>query len=235
MLRLEKTARKQAARRNEPPAKESLLKERAYSELKIRIQDGHFLPGVFLSERQLAGLLGMSKTPVKAALERLESEGFISVSPQRGIMLRELTVHEVADHFEIREVLETFVLRSIAGRIQPEQAKRLRANLDATREAAEARNVTCSIELDAEFHVLFGEFLGNQEIVRVMHQLREKIHRVVSFVSRREPDRLTASYQEHARIAEAVLDGNGERASQLLVEHLAFGKQLLLSPRIQRA
>jgi DNA-binding GntR family transcriptional regulator len=233
MLQLEKSPPTHATHPPETPAKEALLKDRAYSQLKSRIQDGNFPPGAFLSERQLAALLGMSKTPVKAALERLEAEGFISVSPQQGIVVRELSIHEVADQFEIREALETYVLRSVAGRVQPQQNEQLQANLSATREAALARDVVRSVELDAEFHLLFGEFLGNKEIVRVMHQLREKIHRVISFVSHREPDRLLTSFQEHAQIAEAVLNGDGDLASRLLIEHLIFGKQFLLSPRVR--
>jgi len=227
-----KTAPPKGTRQNGGTGRsESLLKQRAYLELKTRIQDGTFSSGDFLSERQLATLLGMSKTPVKAALERLEAEGFISVSPQQGIVVRELTVHEVADHFEIREALETYVLRAISGRIHPEQIRRLQANLEATRAAATAHDVPRSVELDAEFHLLACEFFGNQAIIGVMMQLRDKIHRVVSFVSQRDPDRLMASCEEHAGIAQAMLSGDGELAAQRLVQHLEYGKQFLLSPR----
>ena len=73
----------------------------------------------------------MSKTPVKAALERLEVEGFITVSPQQGIVVRELSVHEIADLYEIRAALESYTLRAIAGRLTAEQVRRLRANLKA--------------------------------------------------------------------------------------------------------
>src|SRR5262249_62036557 len=66
-------------------ASRGLLKERAYEEIKRRLLAGEFPPGSFLAERQLAGLLGMSKTPVKAALGRLGDGGFITVSPPQGI------------------------------------------------------------------------------------------------------------------------------------------------------
>lgn len=210
---------------------ESLLKQRAYLELKARIQDGTFSAGEFLSERQLAARLGMSKTPVKAALERLEAEGLISVSPQQGIVVREFTVHEVADQFEIREALESFVVQAIAGRLRPGQITRLQTNLQDCLTAALARDVPRSVELDAEFHLLFCEFLGNQEILRVMSQLRDKIHRVIFAVSLRNPDRLLASYEEHAAIAEAILAGEGDLAAQRLVQHLEYGRQQLLSRR----
>src|SRR5207244_2856590 len=67
----------------------------------------------------------------KGALERLESEGFISVSPQQGIVVRELSVREIADQYEIRSVLESYTLRSVAGQLTPDQVARVRAHLAA--------------------------------------------------------------------------------------------------------
>lgn len=209
----------------------TLLKQRAYDALKQRIQDAVLKPGTFLSERQLATQLGMSKTPIKAALERLEAEGFIAVSPQQGIVVLDLSVHEIVDQFEIRLALESFVLRSVAGRLDDNQTRRVTENLESQRRAATAEDIQESVGLDAEFHALFCEFLGNQEIVRVMLQLREKIHRVITRVFGRDVGRLEKCLAEHRAIAEAVLNGNPDQAAQALEEHLQYGKQQLLSPR----
>ena len=92
-----------------------LLKERAYAEIKRRILGGKLAPGPFLAERQLAAQLGMSKTPVRSALERLESEGFLSISPQQGAIIRDLSVPEIADQYEIRMAIEAFVVRDAGG------------------------------------------------------------------------------------------------------------------------
>src|SRR5262252_182499 len=102
----------------------SFLKEQAYERLKRGLLNNDYPPGSFLSERQLAENLGMSKTPVKAALERLESEGFIAVSPQQGIVVRELSVQEIADQYEIRAALESYAVRTIAGQLTEEQIAR---------------------------------------------------------------------------------------------------------------
>ena len=209
----------------------SLLKQQAYDELKQRIQDATFEPGAFLSERQLALQLGMSKTPVKAALERLESEGFIAVSPQQGIVVRDLSVHEIADQFEIRLALESYVLRSVAGRLSDQEASRVRQNLKRQEQAARKSDMAAATQLDAEFHNIFCECLGNQEIIRVMLHLREKIHRVVGRVFRRHAQRLESSWIEHTAIAEAVLAGDADLAVKKIQDHLQYGKQLLLSPR----
>jgi DNA-binding GntR family transcriptional regulator len=208
-----------------------LLKQRAYDALKRRIQEAVLEPGTFLSERQLAAQLGMSKTPVKAALERLEAEGFIAVSPQQGIVVLDLSIHEIADQFEIRLALESFVLRSIAGHLSDEQACRVRANLDLQQQAAESEDISATVKLDAEFHALFCEFMGNREIVRVMARLRERIHRVITRVFGQDVSRLAVSLEEHRSIAEAVFIGNPDQAAQAIEEHLQYGKQQLLSPR----
>src|SRR4051812_38882172 len=146
----------------------SFLKERAYERIKQRLLNNDYPPGSFLSERQLAEALGMSKTPVKAALERLESEGFISVSPQQGIVVRELSVHEIADQYEIRAALESYMVRTLAGQLTPDQVARVRANLDAQARIRGTGDVERGVALDAGFHTQFAEFLGNREILRVV-------------------------------------------------------------------
>ena len=212
-------------------SEKALLKDRAYCEIKQFIQCDEFSAGEFLSERKLAIRLGMSKTPIKAALERLEAEGFIAVSPQQGIIVRDLSIHEIADLFEIRLALESFVLGSIAGTVTTSQATQIRRNLREQSKAAKAADLNLATRLDSEFHSLFCQFLGNREILRVMSQLREKMHRVVNRVFENTPERLQSAYREHSLIARAVLDGDADRAIASLEEHLNCGKQLLLSPR----
>ncbi len=207
----------------------SLLKEQAYAEIKQFILRGDLTSGTFLVERQLAKQLAMSKTPVRAALERLEAEGFVSVSPQQGIVIRELTVPEIADQYEIRAALESYVLRAVAGKLTADQVARLRANLQKQALLHDAPDVERGVMLDAEFHLLFSTFLGNAEIQRVMSQLRERMHRVIMRVFQHNPQRIGTSYEEHCAIAEAVYGGDG--AAELLERHLEVGKQFLFSPR----
>lgn len=213
------------------PAGRGLMKERAYEAIKRSILSEDFPPGSFLAERQLAERLGMSKTPVKAALERLEMEGFIIVSPQQGIVVRDLTIHEIADLYEIRVALETYILRATAGRLADAQIAAVRANLKAQEKLCGTRLLDEGVTLDTEFHMLFAEFLGNHEVLRVMRQLREKMQRVIQKVVQLHPARIDSNYEEHLGIAEAVIGGDGARAAKLVEAHLARGKQYILSPR----
>lgn len=209
----------------------ALLKDRAYERIKSRLLNNDYPPGTFLSERQLADNLGMSKTPVKAALERLEAEGYITVSPQQGVVVRVLSIREIADQYEIRSALESFALRAVAGRLTAEQIGRVRANLDAQARLRGTGEVAQAVELDAEFHTQFAEFLGNKEIIHVVGQLRDKMQRIVTQVFHLAPSRIGTSHAEHAAIAEAVIGGDGTRAAHLIERHLELGKQLILSPR----
>jgi DNA-binding GntR family transcriptional regulator len=213
------------------PLSSGLLKEQAYSELRARILRNDYSPGTFLAERQLAAQLGMSKTPVKAALERLAQEGFISVSPQQGIVVRDLTFEEIADLYQIRLGLEGFVLRSVTGSLTNEQVRQLNENLEMQAENQTDADCLRAAELDARFHLLFSEFLANQEIVRVMRQLIDKMHRVITRVFRAHPARAQSSLAEHEELARAAIDGDGEKAARLLEKHLERGRRLILDPR----
>lgn len=218
-----------AAPANHVAPTNGLMKERAYSEIKRRIVNCDYPPGSFLAERSLALALGMSKTPVKAALERLEHEGFITVSPQQGIVVRELSIREITDQYEIRMALESFTLRVLAGRLTPDQIERVRSNLDAQAQGRTRGDVPSAVRLDAEFHFQFAEFLGNQEILRVVSRLKERMHLIITSVFQKHANRASASYDEHKAIAEAVIHGDGARAAALVEKHLELGRQLILS------
>ena len=124
----------------EPPVVRELFKNRAYESLRARLINNGYAPGTALSERQIAAELGMSKTPVKAALERLEMEGFITVTPQSGILVRDLSDAEIAELYEIRLALEGYVLKTIACRLSPEQLHRWEANLKNISEFSGGKN-----------------------------------------------------------------------------------------------
>lgn len=206
-----------------------LLQDRAYAEIKGLIQDGSFPAGAFLSERQLAARLRMSKTPVKNALVRLELEGFVAVSPQQGIIVRDISVQEIVDILDIRMALEPYVVRRLAGLLPAERAAALQANLKSQAAAVKASDMTEVTRLDAEFHLLLCSFAGNAEIAQVMGRLRDKLHRIILRVMSKVPGRPASAVAEHAAIAAAVLKGQGEKAAKLMERHLEFGKRSLLS------
>lgn len=205
-----------------------LLKEQAYTAIIDRIQTGVFAPGSFLSERQLAALLGMSKTPIKAALERLERDGFIVVSPQQGIVVREISIKDIADQFELRLALESYVAKEIAGRISEKSQKAFTVNLRHQAAAAAKGQVTRLVQLDADFHLLMCDVFGNQAILQCLVQHRAKMHRVIYQVMAQGTQRLKDAVREHKAIYVALRSGKSARAVKLIEQHLEYGKRYLL-------
>ena len=156
----------------------------------------------------------MSKTPVHAALERLDADGLVTVAAQQGIMVHAISSEDIGDHFEIRDALEPFVVAKLAGRLSSEQVRRLERNLRENRRVVRNADVEANVRLDAEFHHLLCEFLGNREITRVMAQIREKVHTAIYQISSRQPQRMAGSVAEHQGIAAALIAGDGSAAME---------------------
>ncbi|MEQ9409123.1 MAG: GntR family transcriptional regulator [Fuerstiella sp.] len=207
------------------------LKHQAYSDLKQLILSGELPGGSVQSVRQLAARLKMSKTPVHAAIERLEAEGLVTLAPQQGVVVREMSVQDIVNHYEIRQALEPFVARRLAGRLTEPQVEQLRQNLNKLSQCAVARDTVGLMARDAEFHQLLCSFLRNDEITRVMRQLRDKVQRVVFQVAEQFPERVTETCDEHRGILDALVSGDPERASRLMYEHLGQGLRRFLPTR----
>ena len=206
----------------------NLLRDQAYENLKSLILSGQLGKMPFLSARSLAQQLEMSATPVRSAVERLEAEGFLSIGPQRGITLRELTTEEIADQYELRQALESLVLRKLAGKLKPEQKTALRENLAAHEASLKAKDVQEYIALDGDFHLLLAEFCGNADVERVLRQLRDRIYRVVLRVIEHMPGRVRKSIAEHRRIVTCLETGDADGAVAVLTEHLRGGLKALV-------
>lgn len=206
-----------------------LLKDRAYRLLKELIQSGQFPPQSTLSERQLSERLAMSKTPIRAALELLESQGLVAVSPQKGILVKELSAREIAELFDLRCAVEPFIVAQLAKRgLATDGYSALQANLKQQRMAAKHANPLQATELDIEFHRLLGRLFDNQELNACLERCFDKLHRSILRINRQVRGRLDRSIADHAKIVDQIRRGRAEAASQAMLKHLHFGRQFLL-------
>lgn len=212
-----------------PPFERTLLKDRAYDYIKGLILDGSYEPGCFISERELSAQLQMSKTPVRAALERLAEQGFVTIAPQRGVIVRALSSREIADHYDFRMALESWIMRTMAGRLNADDVRQLRENLATQqRQVSGDNDIRGFTESDAAFHIIITQATGNAEFERAMAHQRDKVQLVVEQIAFRDPTVPPHSYAEHRGIFDALMDGDGDLASRLVVEHLEHGKKFLL-------
>ena len=199
------------------------LKQQARLELRRLILSEELPAGTVQSVRQLASRLNMSKTPVHAAIERLEAEGLVTLAPQQGVVVREISLHDIVNHYQLRQALEPFVVRRLAGRLTSDQLELLKDNQARHRAALDDTQLAANIQIDAEFHHLLCEFLGNEEITHVMQQLRDRVQRAIYRIAKQFPERITNAYDEHEAILDALVSGDEERAAELAYDHLENG------------
>ncbi|MFC5652503.1 GntR family transcriptional regulator [Paenibacillus solisilvae] len=203
-----------------------LLKDIAYDQIKERILDERFVPGRFLSERELIEILQMSKTPIKSALTRLESEGFVTVSSKQGIIINDLALNRIVDIYDLRTALETFNIQTILGRLNEEQSNLLLANLQESEKIVKRLDIKAFCKADHEFHLLLCRFAGNQEIYRVLLNYQDHLIRITLRHLRKDPQRMEGFWQDHIEIYELLKQGKAESIERMQ-DHLQRSKKKL--------
>lgn len=200
------------------------LKQKAYREIRQRIVGGEFIPGTVLSESGLVELVGVSRTPVREALSCLEQEGLVRIIPKCGIAVKSLSVQEINALFEMRTILEPYVIRRYADRIPRDQ---LLSTWRAMERAYMESDAEDQYRLDAQLHRLIHESAANPYINRIMEQAVVENTRIRTLMGT-IPSRLKDSYEEHRSIVEALLAERCEDAAAAMEAHLRIAHQLAL-------
>ncbi|RGC66705.1 putative HTH-type transcriptional regulator YdfH [Micromonospora sp. MW-13] len=183
--------------------------ERVYRHLKRSILEQVYPGGLLISEGEIAEATGVSRTPVREALLRLEAEGLVALYPKRGALIRPVSAGEVADVIEARRLVELHA----AERVWPRRAA-LRADLarwlDRMREAHAAGDVTALMAADRAFHATVVEAAGNEILAELYHRLRDRQLRMGEASFRLSPGWAEVALTEHAAQL-AALDGDDLR------------------------
>lgn len=204
----------------------SLLKDIAYSEIKKLILNDYFETGKLLSERELIDILNMSKTPIKSALVRLETEGFVTISSKQGIYVNDLSIQRIIDIYDLRIALETFNCRQLVGKLTDEQSIKLQKNLTETEEVVGKLDVQGFTELDHSFHLLISEYVNNVEIHRILLNYNDHLQRITFKHLRKDPNRMRVFWQEHIKIYNYLKNGD-LRSVESMENHLQDSKRTL--------
>ncbi|MBI2705905.1 MAG: GntR family transcriptional regulator [Actinobacteria bacterium] len=219
------------------PAPPGLRSEQAYAELKTRLLVGEFPLHRRLVEEKLAGLVGVSRTPVREALARLHAEGLIARAADGGFTPTVPDVTLVQDLYEVRAGLELQALRRPATLGQKHDIEQLEALRDEWRtmsgdsEAGEAD--PGFVLLDESFHVTLAESAGNPALAEVLQQVNERI-RVVRMQDFMSPERIERTVDEHLSIVDAVLAGRLVEAESQFTSHLDTSRAVV-ERRVSRA
>jgi DNA-binding GntR family transcriptional regulator len=175
-----------------------------------------------LSDLALAKTLGVSRTPVRNVLARLEGEGLVIHTAGRGWLIRPISVQDIINIFEIKEVLETWAAREACVRSTHEQHLVLQNALQQLDDAAQEGNVPAYMAADDQFHAALFRSVGNPQLARSLAHINRPWHRFrIGYVS--QEGLLPVLFREHSRIFEAVSARDAlaaEEATRLHLHHV---------------
>jgi DNA-binding GntR family transcriptional regulator len=196
----------------------------AYNSIKAYILREDLDERTKLTEELLSKHLGISKSPVREALNSLHTEGLVRIEARRGAHLRRFSAKEVEDLYGLREALEIYAVG--AAEITPGLIAELRKSTQRTRRFLKANDKLSHIEEDAKFHGLIATATGNAELSRVLINIQNQI-----WMCRRKTYDLSSSTapDAHQAILEALENGNRKQAQAAMRSHISLVRQRLIA------
>ena len=199
------------------------LAEQVYARLKAQIHDFELVAGDRFSEAELGQRLGMSRTPVREALFRLRNEGFLDVEPKLGWFVMPIDFGRLEQLYDLRVVLElAAIARLCASDGTPPELEALKSIwlVPPAERLTDGRAVGTH---DEQFHATLVRAAGNAEMARVHWDVTERI-RIIRRLDFTRPDRIEATYAEHAKVLRAVIQRKVDQAQLLLKAHIEQSK-----------
>jgi DNA-binding GntR family transcriptional regulator len=197
----------------------SNIRDQAVGILRDQILDGTYEPGSRLNEVEVAEAMGMSRGPLREALQRLVAEGLVDLVPHRGAFVRSFSPVELQQMYEFREIVESGAARLAATRATDDDVAALRAMLHETDQLL---GITSDVAYPAtpDFHRRILELSGNPALLRAGTELQTQV-RIARQSSGRKPGRARAAYDEHGEIVSAIERRDAEAAAVAMSRHLA--------------
>lgn len=211
------------------------LREVVCESLRDAIRKGILKPGQRIMEIKLTEELGVSRTPVREAIRKLELEGYVVMMPRRGTYVADMSIRDINEIFEIRTALESLSNGLAAEHITEDELEHLQRLLvviggyikeyedGPDREAAMDKIV----KTDIEFHDLLYHAARNNRLVGIISNLRDQLTRFRT-LSMSYPGRLEATLDEHREIVETIANGDGRAARKAAVHHMENSEKTLL-------
>lgn len=204
------------------------LREVVCETLRDAVRRGVLKPGERLMEIQLAEELGVSRTPVREAIRKLEMEGYVIMMPRRGTYIADLSIRDINEVFEIRTSLESLASALAADRITEDELEKLQRLLVQIGTHIKSGDMESIVRTDTEFHDLLYQASRNTRLVGIISNLREQLTRFRT-TSMSFPGRLKATLEEHRKIVEAIAQGDEKAARKAAEHHMEKAEQTLLA------
>ncbi|HHY64532.1 MAG TPA: GntR family transcriptional regulator [Clostridiaceae bacterium] len=201
--------------------KAQTLKNKAYTVIKEKIMTCEYMPGDFINEKEIIQQINVSRTPIREAIILLEQEGLVSILPQRGVMVNRITLQDVIEAFQVREVIEPYALKHFGSRLDKETFKKYREMLSDPELLSDHEKGNL---LDDEMHMSIVKAMNNHYFTDVINAIRVQTHRL-RILSNRLGLRFIKTIDEHIEIIDAILAEKYDLAAELMSKHLAKAKE----------
>lgn len=195
------------------------LKDKAYTAIKDAILSLQFEPGMPLVESDLAQQLGISKTPVRDALQELEREGFVSRILFKGTYVTDVTMKDMTEVFQLRAVLEGLAAYLAASLFTDQELEQIAAHLDKAEAALAEGNLALCSQHGQRLHQAIIAKADNQRLTLILHNLDDHVRRFRA-LSDRISGRLNKSVGEHRRVLAALYERDPAAAEAAMRDHL---------------
>ena len=200
------------------------LQEQAYDYLKTQILEDAFQDGTIYSETKLAEEIGISRTPLRNALQRLNQEGFIDIFPSKGFTLRVFSEKDVIELFQIRTAIEGFSASMLARDCNTAPARATIVALDEILvKMAQIIETTYDIksfyEIDQKFHIIMVDYVENNEFSTLFRTYLYRMKKL-ALNSLRSENRLNTTLKEHTEILNAIKAGSVTKVYDAILTHM---------------
>ena len=207
------------------------LRDVVFYTLRQAILKGELKPGERLMEMQLANQLGVSRTPIREAIRKLELEGLVLMIPRRGAVVAKITEKDLRDVLEVRTSLEKLAIELACQRMPDETIPDLRQALEAFKEALKKEDLTAQAEKDEQFHDVIFKSTGNQRLIQMLNNLREQMYRYrLEYL--KECGAHGGRVEGHEAIIQALSVKDKEKAADIIARHI-YNQELSVIRKIQ--
>jgi DNA-binding GntR family transcriptional regulator len=190
------------------------LREQIYEYLKSEMQSGNLVPGSSINLNAISRQLKISKTPLRDALIQLEAEGFVSILPRRGVLVRKLSLHDIKESYEIIGALEASVIQSVFDQFNQKRITRMEQLNEKQMKALNKDDFENYYRLNLEFHSVFLEISDNNALDKIITPLKQRLYDFPrrSYVKDWEFQHL----REHDQLIDCIKKGDREGAADIM-------------------
>ncbi len=195
------------------------LRDVVFNTLRQAILAGELKPGERLMEIHLANRLGVSRTPIREAIRKLELEGLVVVIPRRGAEVAEITEKSMSDVLEVRRAMDVLCVELACERINEEELDNLKKACEAFEQAVTSQNVKKIAQADVELHEIILHATGNMRLSQLVNNLSEQMYRY-RYEYIKDSSQHAKLIEEHGMIYEGIVNKDKALAAQAAKTHI---------------